>query len=336
MGLVGANGVGKSTLLRIIAGILEPLSGSATVDARVALHGAGRRHRRAARVRELLLSVAPARVRDAGLALLAAERDLAAGDENAGVRLGEAIGDVVGPRRLRARRTLGRGVPQARARPARRGRRPRGEHALRRRAQAARARAAAVLGRPGAAARRARQLPRHPGQARARAADPRERQDRAADQPRPRPAERGMRLDPHARGRRLLGPRRVVRDLSRGAAPSPAADGRPPRPLEGRGGAPARDRAALQGARAATPPTGPSAPTRPRRAGGASSTRARRTGAGRRRADPPAPARRRLGAARDRARGRRDRRAASRRSPRRSTSASASGSSARTAPARRT
>ena len=90
-GLVGANGVGKSTLLRILAGLLEPLTGSATVGDR-ALSMAQEVGTGEETVRELLLSVAPARVRDAGLALLAAERELAAGDASAGVRLGETIG----------------------------------------------------------------------------------------------------------------------------------------------------------------------------------------------------------------------------------------------------
>ena len=90
-GLVGANGVGKSTLLRIIAGILDPLTGATSVGDR-ALYMAQDVGTGEGTVRELLLSVAPARVRDAGLAVLAAERDLAAGDADAGVRLGEAIG----------------------------------------------------------------------------------------------------------------------------------------------------------------------------------------------------------------------------------------------------
>ena len=91
-GLVGANGTGKTTLMRIAAGLLDPLDGAVTLDGR-ALYmpqdvGTG-----AGTVRELLLGAAPARVADAGRAMLAAERELAAGDESAGVRLGEAIGD---------------------------------------------------------------------------------------------------------------------------------------------------------------------------------------------------------------------------------------------------
>ncbi len=90
-GLVGANGVGKSTLLRIVAGLLEPLTGSASVGDRP-LYMAQDVGTGEGTVRELLLSVAPARVRDAGRAVLDAERVLASGDETAGVWLGEAIG----------------------------------------------------------------------------------------------------------------------------------------------------------------------------------------------------------------------------------------------------
>jgi ATPase subunit of ABC transporter with duplicated ATPase domains len=90
-GLVGANGVGKSTLLRIAASDLRADAGDVAIGGR-ALHmpqdvGTG-----AGTVRELLLGVAPVRVREAGRAMLAAERELAAGDDAAGVRLGEAIG----------------------------------------------------------------------------------------------------------------------------------------------------------------------------------------------------------------------------------------------------
>src|SRR3954468_1181767 len=87
-GLIGTNGVGKSTLLRIAAGELEAQDGDVAIGGR-ALYmpqdvGVG-----AGTVRELLLSVAPRRVREAGLAMLRAERELAGGDMDAGVRLGE-------------------------------------------------------------------------------------------------------------------------------------------------------------------------------------------------------------------------------------------------------
>lgn len=91
-GLVGVNGVGKSTLLRILGGELPADTGDASIGGRVLSMpqdvGTGE-----GTVRELLLMGAPPRTRDIGLALLACERDLAAGDDAAGVRLGELIGE---------------------------------------------------------------------------------------------------------------------------------------------------------------------------------------------------------------------------------------------------
>ncbi len=91
-GLVGANGVGKSTLLRILAGELDADEGTAGLDSRTLYMpqdvGSGE-----GTVRGLLLRTAPARLQRAGRAMLDAERELAAGDDEAGVRLGEAIGD---------------------------------------------------------------------------------------------------------------------------------------------------------------------------------------------------------------------------------------------------
>ncbi|MEA2168576.1 MAG: hypothetical protein QOF76_1876 [Solirubrobacteraceae bacterium] len=95
--LIGTNGVGKSTLMRVLAGELEAADGDVAFGGR-ALYMPQDAGADAASVRELLLSVAPARVRDAGLALMRAERELAGGDSSslrsqaAGVRLGEAIG----------------------------------------------------------------------------------------------------------------------------------------------------------------------------------------------------------------------------------------------------
>ena len=90
-GLIGTNGVGKSTLMRILVGELEALEGTVAPGGPAAYMpqevGAGR-----GTVRELLLSVAPDRVREVGLAMVCAERELEAGDDAAGVRLGEAIG----------------------------------------------------------------------------------------------------------------------------------------------------------------------------------------------------------------------------------------------------
>ena len=93
-GLVGTNGVGKSTLLKILAGELSPDDGKGTVGGRLGYMaqdvGVGDGERT---VRELLLSLAPRAVRDVGQSVLTAERQLAAGDPGAGMRLGEAIAD---------------------------------------------------------------------------------------------------------------------------------------------------------------------------------------------------------------------------------------------------
>src|SRR5581483_650757 len=94
VGLVGANGVGKSTLLRILAGELTAVEGEVAVGGRAAYMpqdvgvdgGAGT-------VRELLVELAPAALRAAGRRMEAAERALAAGDDSAGVELGVAIGE---------------------------------------------------------------------------------------------------------------------------------------------------------------------------------------------------------------------------------------------------
>jgi ATPase subunit of ABC transporter with duplicated ATPase domains len=94
VGLVGSNGVGKSTLLRILAGILSPDEGEVSVGGIVAYMpqdvGAADDSRT---VRELLLSLAPLAVRNAGERVLHAEAELAAGDQTAGMELGTAIAD---------------------------------------------------------------------------------------------------------------------------------------------------------------------------------------------------------------------------------------------------
>jgi ATPase subunit of ABC transporter with duplicated ATPase domains len=97
VGLVGANGVGKSTLFRVIAGELPVDEGEATVGGRLAYMpqdvGVGGDLRT---VRELLTSLAPHALRTAGERMVAAERALAAGDEHAGMELGAAIGEWSG------------------------------------------------------------------------------------------------------------------------------------------------------------------------------------------------------------------------------------------------
>jgi ATPase subunit of ABC transporter with duplicated ATPase domains len=93
-GLVGRNGVGKSTLLKILAGLLTPDDGSFSLDGSAGYmpqdvgvgDGAGS-------VREMLLALAPTAVRRAGESVLALEARLAAGDDASGLELGAAIAD---------------------------------------------------------------------------------------------------------------------------------------------------------------------------------------------------------------------------------------------------
>jgi ATPase subunit of ABC transporter with duplicated ATPase domains len=96
VGLVGANGVGKSTLFRVLAGMLPADDGNVDIGPFAYMAqdvGVGADSGRT--VRELLLEPAPARLRMAGERMLAAERELAAGADpaGAGMRLGEAIAD---------------------------------------------------------------------------------------------------------------------------------------------------------------------------------------------------------------------------------------------------
>ena len=94
VGLVGANGVGKSTLLRVLTGELPADEGEASVGGRTGYMaqnvGADRDSRS---VRELLLSLAPRAVRLAGERVMRHEDELAAGDDAAGMALGVAIAD---------------------------------------------------------------------------------------------------------------------------------------------------------------------------------------------------------------------------------------------------
>jgi ATPase subunit of ABC transporter with duplicated ATPase domains len=94
MGLVGANGVGKSTLLKILASELAPDEGEESVGGIVGYMAqdvgvAGDQRS----VRELLLGLAPRAVRLAGQRVADHERELAAGDPEAGIKLGGAIAD---------------------------------------------------------------------------------------------------------------------------------------------------------------------------------------------------------------------------------------------------
>ncbi len=96
-GLVGANGVGKTTLFRVLAGQLPAASGDVNLGqfAYMAQNVGGAERTRPASVRQLLLEAAPIRLRDAGGRILAAERELAEGADPAaaGIRLGQAMAD---------------------------------------------------------------------------------------------------------------------------------------------------------------------------------------------------------------------------------------------------
>jgi ATPase subunit of ABC transporter with duplicated ATPase domains len=94
VGLVGTNGIGKSTLLRILVGNLEPDEGEYAVGGRLGYMAQDVGVRDGERtVRALLLSLAPSAVRQAGESMLTLEAQLEAGDSSAGMKLGEAIAD---------------------------------------------------------------------------------------------------------------------------------------------------------------------------------------------------------------------------------------------------
>jgi ATPase subunit of ABC transporter with duplicated ATPase domains len=94
VGLVGTNGVGKSTLLKILIGELAPDEGECAVGGRPGYmpQDVGARDGELT-VRALLLSLAPRGLRHAGESMLVLEAELEAGDPSAGMRLGEAIAD---------------------------------------------------------------------------------------------------------------------------------------------------------------------------------------------------------------------------------------------------
>ena len=163
-GLVGENGSGKTTLLKVLAGRLEAGTGDVRIGGEVLYLPQDIGFATDQTIREMLLTFAPPRLRAAGERLADAERRLAEGDDEAGMALGEAIGEwselqgyaMEGRWDASTRRILGLGIEEVTDRPV--------GDPLGRRAQAAGARPAAHLRRRRPAARRARQLPRHPGQ----------------------------------------------------------------------------------------------------------------------------------------------------------------------------
>ena len=91
--LVGANGVGKSTILRILTGEIEADGGEFAIGGSMLYMtqdvGMSRPNDT---LREMLIEVAPKALRDAGRALVAAERDLASGDDD-GMGYATALSD---------------------------------------------------------------------------------------------------------------------------------------------------------------------------------------------------------------------------------------------------
>jgi len=97
--IVGANGAGKSTILRILAGVIEADDGQFAVNGSVLTmtQDVGM-SRPEDTLREMLLDVAPAELRTAGKALVAAEKAMASGEDD-GMGYAEALtvwGDLGG------------------------------------------------------------------------------------------------------------------------------------------------------------------------------------------------------------------------------------------------
>lgn len=91
--IVGANGVGKSTILRILTGDLEADDGEWSIGGTVlSMTQDVGMSRPTDTLREMLIEVAPATLRDAGRALVAAERALADGTDD-GMGYASALAD---------------------------------------------------------------------------------------------------------------------------------------------------------------------------------------------------------------------------------------------------
>ncbi len=94
VGVVGANGIGKSTLFGVLSAALSPDEGDVSVDGRLAFMRqdvgvAGE----ARTVRELLTELAPGGLRSAGQRMATAERLMAEGDHDAAMDFATAIAD---------------------------------------------------------------------------------------------------------------------------------------------------------------------------------------------------------------------------------------------------
>ncbi len=91
--IVGANGVGKSTILRILSGVYEPDDGDFSVGgSMLTMTQDVGMSRPTDTLREMLIEVAPKQLRDAGRALVATERALADGTDD-GMGYAAALSD---------------------------------------------------------------------------------------------------------------------------------------------------------------------------------------------------------------------------------------------------
>ncbi len=91
--LVGANGVGKSTILRILSGVIDADGGEFTVNgSMLTMTQDVGMSRPTDTLREMLIEVAPAQLRTAGRALVAAEKALADGSDD-GMGYATALSD---------------------------------------------------------------------------------------------------------------------------------------------------------------------------------------------------------------------------------------------------
>ena len=220
--LIGANGVGKSTLLRMITGELRPSEGTVTIDGRLGV------------MRQLVGTAdrspgrADHRAPAAGLGQRAAAsggRRCAGAGRASGGRGADALRRgtrrLGRPRRLRRRGAVGRVRDAGARRRPDAGRIPPAADVLRRGAEALGARGAAARARRRAAAGRAGQLPRRAGEALARARARRYAQDGPLREPRPGAAGGDGHTHRDRRADRRVDPRRGLRRVRLGAPAAP-------------------------------------------------------------------------------------------------------------------